>query len=77
MEQEDINREQAQTLLQTIVPAKLFLEKLRARMLKRKFPKDDELFLLVCNADEAVQALWTKLLLLTCEKHWLPSPKDT
>jgi hypothetical protein len=71
MEQGEITREQALKLLPSIVPAKRFLERLRARMTKLEFPPDGEFFMLVCQADDAVQKLWTKLVLLTCEKHWL------
>jgi hypothetical protein len=57
MNSDDLSRKQAGELFDRIRPMLLYLVKLEQRMVKRKFPPDDELRILVAKARSAIYDL--------------------
>ena len=51
----------------SVGPSLGYLSRLRERMEKTHFPPNDELYLLVKSAQDAVHALWVNLHYRSCE----------
>jgi len=66
MDSNDLTRQQAEQLLARIGPMLRYFKRLKDRMEKRSFPKDDLLYRLVARIHEDMHYLSVSLHYLTC-----------
>jgi hypothetical protein len=64
-----VTKEQARQLAEALFPPTNFLLRLRNRMHERGFPHDDPLYVLVCDAYEAVNHLRLHVNNLVVQRH--------
>jgi hypothetical protein len=67
MDSEQLSKHQATILRDNISRSLGYLSRLRERMERTHFPPDDELLVLVKNAQDAVQRLWVDLHYRSCD----------
>jgi hypothetical protein len=61
MQSTDLTRDQAKAVQQKLEPMLAYLNKLRHRMQNKGFPLDDQLWITVSKAQQAMQDLMTEL----------------
>jgi hypothetical protein len=67
MKCDDLTPAQAERLKQSVRPILSYLNRLKKRMEKRRFPNDDRLFLTVLKAYDAIHELNVHVHYLSCE----------
>jgi hypothetical protein len=75
MDSNDLTKDQTEQLLARIWPMLRYLKRLRDRMERRSFPKEDKLYRLVARIHDDVHHLSVSLHYLTCNgvgrpPHW-------
>jgi hypothetical protein len=73
---EAITKSQAKALSKALYPYMNYFLRLRKRMEAVGFPPKDKLYLLVCKACDAMQALSVEVHYLSCDGVGNPSKKD-
>jgi hypothetical protein len=76
MRSDDLTPKQAQQLKATIRPMLVYLNHLKKRMEKRRFPADDRLFQTVLRAYDAIHELNVHVHYLSCESGVGRAPPD-
>ena len=67
MNSDDLSKQQAEQLLAKVWPMLRYVKRLKDRMEKRAFPKDDELYRLVARTHDDLHHLSVTLHYLTCD----------
>jgi hypothetical protein len=73
MNRSDLKKSQARKISESLFPATNYLIRLRHRMEELAFPYDDPLYLLVCQAHDAVNRLRLDTHRLSCDGMGCPS----
>jgi hypothetical protein len=76
MDRTDVKKSQAKQISQAMFPKINYLFRLRESMEKVGFPPNDKLYLLVCNAYEAMQELSVEVHYLSCDGVGRPSKNE-
>jgi hypothetical protein len=74
MQCQDLTKEQTESLKAKIDPMHGYLNRLKTRMNRKDFPRDDELFSSVLKASAAMHDLSIKLHYLSCSHGVGPRP---
>ena len=77
MNSNDLTKAQAEQLLARIWPMLNYVKRLRDRMERRSFPKDDELYRLVVRIHDDMHRLSVTLHYMTCDGVGRPSHRPS
>ena len=75
MDSNDLTKEQAEQLLANVWPMLRYLTRLKDRMERRSFPKEDKLYRLVARIHDDMHDLSVTLHYMTCEGVGRPSQR--
>ena len=76
MDRSDVKKSQAKTISTALFPHMNYLFRLRKRMEEVGFPHNDKLYLLVCNAYDAMHRLSVEIHYLSCDGVGNPPKKE-
>ena len=76
MDRSDVKKSQAKTISTALFPHMNYLFRLRKRMEEVGFPHNDKLYLLVCNAYDAMHSLSDEIHYLSCDGVGSPPKKE-